>query len=647
MKKLIVLLSAVALIGLTACSQEQLGPKNEGSKKEVKTNFSFNISQAPSATKATAATVQDGTDFRGMSDMTLFVATEDITADGSNGDFIPNYKYELGTLGAGEITADQSNKIYSLSIPLGVNNMTFYGRATKTGSDAAEGALVWPTNATKKADVNFAGKAILPDPTDFNATADDLAEILNDVISAKATIDGTEVTWASLATSTDAVLIPLKDAYKELTTIQTGEFRDGSGFGVNRMMSDLYKVVSKVSSAAGKPIADAIKAKIEQYFTADTEGNLTYKTADLAKFPASFDVPNGTAQLTFESGAFKYVTAPESFGAASSAVAAVSNFMYPLELTYWVNSPIRVTSQEVTEADYPHTPSTWQPLSNAWDRTKWPREGMNGTVASDTRAVALQSNINYGVSLLKTLVKYNAATITDNRKAILDRKAAEQGGTNTEEDKEITVSDDSFQLKGILVGNQPAQVGWDFVAPAGEFKNVIYDKTFDTDVIPASGESDPFYTLVFDDLNATNKPVNIALELVNNTGEDFYGRDNIIPAGGTFYLVGTLDPNLWMGGVGTGNVVITFITSMINKVLQGQRIPPYYDPSVDPQNLQAFWDAYARPFIQDFTTQVTFTITNLHGAYATVPDLQSVEMTFGLSVDLEWATGLKFGVELK
>jgi hypothetical protein len=43
---------------------------------------------------------------------------------------------------------------------------------------------------------------------------------------------------------------------------------------------------------------------------------------------------------------------------------------------------------------------------------------------------------------------------------------------------------------------------------------------------------------------------------------------------------------------------------------------------------------------------MTIGATSLQSAYATVPDLRSVAMTFGLSVDLEWQTGATFDITL-
>jgi hypothetical protein len=53
---------------------------------------------------------------------------------------------------------------------------------------------------------------------------------------------------------------------------------------------------------------------------------------------------------------------------------------------------------------------------------------------------------------------------------------------------------------------------------------------------------------------------------------------------------------------------------------------------------------YVRVFMQDFITNVNFTIGQdaLKSAYVTVPDLRSSSMSLGLSVDLEWKEGLSF-----
>ncbi|MBR5432765.1 MAG: hypothetical protein IK119_10370, partial [Bacteroidales bacterium] len=94
MKKLFVLLSAVALFGLVSCSQnEGLNPSKEGVKDEVKTSFTINVA-TNAKTKATATEVQDETAFRGMEKMKLFVFKDLPTKE----DPMADYQYDLGSL---------------------------------------------------------------------------------------------------------------------------------------------------------------------------------------------------------------------------------------------------------------------------------------------------------------------------------------------------------------------------------------------------------------------------------------------------------------------------------------------------------------------------------------------------------------------
>ena len=104
---------------------------------------------------------------------------------------------------------------------------------------------------------------------------------------------------------------------------------------------------------------------------------------------------------------------------------------------------------------------------------------------------------------------------------------------------------------------------------------------------------------------------------MENTGNDFYGSDGqLIPAGTKFYLVGQLKP------ADASNYSDSGLTSVINK---------------------------DKLFQQDVTTVVTFKIgaETLKSAYNVIPDLRSPKLEFGLSVDLNWQSGLTFDVELK
>ena len=139
------------------------------------------------------------------------------------------------------------------------------------------------------------------------------------------------------------------------------------------------------------------------------------------------------------------------------------------------------------------------------------------------------------------------------------------------------------------------------------------------------------YTLVFDDRRAEKSDVNICLEFLNNSGQDFYGKDGVILNGQKFYLIGrlnvtsqTTDP---FSSIGTDDAEDSFI------------------PSRD-----------LRAFIQDFTTTAQFVITagsadgtiagSLTKAMSTIPDLRASSQTIGLSVDLTWRTGITYSSNL-
>jgi len=110
-----------------------------------------------------------------------------------------------------------------------------------------------------------------------------------------------------------------------------------------------------------------------------------------------------------------------------------------------------------------------------------------------------------------------------------------------------------------------------------------------------------------------------------NNAKDFWGNANRVRKGGTFYIVGKLDP----AGM-----------AFPSRTATNYNLPPYNN---DGTTIEA-----SRVFIQDFMTTANFTIgeESLQHAYVTVPDLRSSEISLGLSVDIIWETGLNFNVVL-
>jgi hypothetical protein len=379
----------------------------------------------------------------------------------------------------------------------------------------------------------------------------------------------------------------------------------------------------------------------------DTQTNLV--TADLNNFPQiTFNVPQGATVLKLvidntnddatRKFTYSYNQSIPSYAMNGSTTSTFDpiNYRYPVELCYFGNSPVRVS-------DTPHETNAYPDGVTEWDTDdQWTTDWVKGNhVKSTTRSVAMQQNINYGTALLKTTVRYGAATLNDNNQKIQhDRKGA------TEPNNTITVSSSTFTLTGVLVGGVEAEVGWNYIAKAGTptYSSFIYDNDLPSTAIPAyttsGAKSTPNYTLVWDNWNQgaigqQQNIVYIALEFVNNSGKDFWGMHNIIRNGQTFYITGKLDPD---AGLDTTDrsAGITWPGTGTGTTGSPYALPPY--------NADGTTIKERRIFIQDYMTTADFVIgaNSLQSALIDVPDLRSSQISLGLSVDLQWQTGLNF-----
>ena len=462
-----------------------------------------------------------------------------------------------------------------------------------------------------------------------------------------------------------------------LATINPGEVRAGSGPAVARTLGDLQVVMNKIHNQAPtdihEAVAKAVAEEINRRISVALEGtapSLNWKTkanimsstlgytgdvdqitlvgstgSELDQYPmTAFNLPAGCAQLavttTKSTDNLGQVTNPGTITWSYvgnvqmfDTVGATScyNVYYPAELVYFGNSPVRVTNEAVTEPEYPQGVANWD-TDASWTSKNWEK---NSHVVSTTRSVAMQYNINYGTALFKSNVKYGATVLEDNNHAIQLVKNPSLAPTD-EPNAEITVSDNTFQLTGILIGGMPTTVGWDFLPVAGSsYNQAIYDKALASSAIPASGTSTDNYTLVWDNWNETKRggkqnDVYVCLEFLNNSGQDFWGKHNIVRNGGIFYIIGKLDPD-------AGKDCTTDRSTGVTWPVDGlQALPPF---QTDGSTLKE-----RRVFIQDFMTTANFVIGpySLQSAYSTVPDLRSTQISLGLSVDLKWETGLVF-----
>lgn len=468
----------------------------------------------------------------------------------------------------------------------------------------------------------------------------------------------------------------LSKEFVTLNTIYSGELRAGCGEAIAYMMKDLMVPINSVANATATSLQEAvaqkvgiaIKENIEKYFDADNDykwksagtvkstmtgvladdKKYVQETSDLNEFPTDFELPLGSVILQFVIGGDKtngftftyaYKGTIETYAMGGSVTDAFDplNYTYPAELCYFGNSPIRVTDQTVATKDYPDGVAEWD-ADASWTSKQWTP---SSHVLSSTRSVAMQYNINYGTALLKTQVRYGAQVLEDNNKKIQKDRT---GATEANNTIEVKTSDQHFVLTGILVGGQEAKVGWNYLAKATTpgFGSMVYDNCGTVNIPKAEAEnggnpSNAVYTLLWDNWQKSNdgkqRVVYVALEFKNNS-KGFWGKNNFIREGATFYIVGKLDPDALVtqeDGESTADYLAKGITWPTKYAL-----PPYDENGNTIKQ--------RRVFIQDYMTTATFVIgpQSLQEALVAVPDLRSGQLSLGLSVDLKWQTGLNF-----
>lgn len=602
------LMGTVALSGMTAftaCSSEnepsaEVNPTFNGTT--VKTQFALNLPYAATGTRQSADVAQQKNNFRGIQNMRLLPFTGDAPAAGKTSASLLSLGFNSDAFQSDGADANQGRYIYrDVEIPVGTKNFVFYGKAKGEYATAADkftngnllenglgGSTVALDNVKFSLDLINSGLNLA------NAAADE-DKSYNKVLKALQTVTDTKVgegvnviNWTNITvpSSGDAKLNHAKKLWEAFKTLKAG-----SAASVCEALKRLdesvgVKALAEGATAAanGEGLLQTLKKNI-----ATAKGMLAGN-----KFPADFNLPDGAVQVSCgeTDNKWSFVSPEVMVGAAKINYAKIA---YPAALYYTVNTPVKANDKASTGlAD-----DLW-PNKDAWTagNATW-GEGWTGEVKNSTRTIALEKPIQYGVANLKTTVMLKYASLDDN--------ASNQGGQVA--DQNIPVNG-NLKLTGVLVGDQPEYVGWNFTAPAAtSFDYTVYDNKIDKSVADlTTTQSNPNYTLVLDNYKAEQaKVVYVVLEFENNTGVDFYGFDGMVAKGGKFYLVGKLD---------------------MEKVSDANK------------------NGQTHIFVQDHTTVANFTIKDLKNAYNTIPDLRSTSVSVGLAVNLTWEAGIQFDVEI-
>lgn len=626
--------SALALLAgasLTACSSSDdvtdapVNPSYDG--KSVKTQFAINIANESSKTRMTAENTQNNANFLGMNNIYLIpfvdVPTEskytDGTSTGTNPQVSATYTFpsdvlKLAAISNTEIDNSTDNKNYKIyndvSIPVGTKNFLFYGTGPMTDK-VKNGALTVADISSTSGNTTNKIKFSLVDIATTDGANNTLTTVSGD-FAAYLTAIANATGWSALTSNDDATLTQARTNL--ITNPSNGGVRGVSATALKQIVQDIVTLaypkqtpnggtettVSKVADA----ICTAVKAK---YFdisdAAGSEGKVDWKSTGVEEtiktFPRDLKIPDGAMLMTWNETENKFeATATPNMGTTTGSSPFINfyNLTYPACIAYRANTPLAAKNVEV---------STWPTQYSNWENYDWTTEGWGQEVLVTTRSIALQNNIQYGVAQLEATVIAASNLLKDNS-----------------DNNMVSVTANAFPVTGILIGGQKSDVNWEYLPNTSATDKVVYDSDIN-DIKLTTTESSPFYTLLFDSYitgsKANQNTIRIALELENNSGADFKGIDGVVAAGQRFYLLAELDPKA------SGVAAISW-------------------PSTNPNRFPQF--GIDRTFVQDFKTKVKFTVSTLKNAYVTIPDLRSIKLKLGLSVDLQWQSGLTFDVPL-
>lgn len=600
-----VLLASAA--GMTSCSSDSIeptgGPGVTG--QVVKTQFAINIpyggnsstNQAKKVTRMTdEMTQQSGKPFRGISDIVLLTFSGNPeTAETINAD----KPISIGTDG-NAYSQDTYRRLYrDIEIPVGTSNMIFYGRASRTTENNFQAGKITDKGEKKTlANISHELTAISSEAnfaTDVDAKA--IITALNNIANAKVTDDGTDYTWATIGNETT---LPawLTENEKKFLAARYKEFISLKAGSKTSVVEFIKNLKTALVGETGEPTIPAERKLTKEIYD---KCDAALGAIESINFPGKFNLPDGVASLSWIAGESKFAyNAPENVTIGNGNSINYQKICYPAELSYFVNTTTMVSDKDMSNlSEFPTYENWTKPTGANWEG----KDFTNTAVAKTTRTVGLKDPVQYSVAVLKSTVRCKEATLEDNAK--------DAGGFKA--NQSITVNDNSFPVTGILIGGQPASVDWKYEPASSEtFENTIYDNVMNGSPMYAKYASEVptvgNYTLVFDNKKTgAENSVYVTIELENNSGQAFYGKDGIIQKDTKFYLVGQLNPNKEDLPKPTG----------VNRV-----------------------------FMQDYVTTANFKITDLKSAYNCIPDLRTSGINVGLAVDLDWKSGITFDVEI-
>lgn len=432
----------------------------------------------------------------------------------------------------------------------GTDRMLVYGKSKPSHDDqsydpAVHGKLSdLPTIRTKTENITFS-LASIRETTEAHTDAIALANYMTTIANTPG--------WS---TTTDPTL---KSYY--LDFIRMGSEGAGlmSGAAAN---IKAFVAALKALLTGSDELSTAIKNKID---ATDISSNT---------YPRSIGLPDGAAVIRWMGTKFEARTTTTTL----DNINGINRYTYPAELVFFTDSPIRTSAEEVSKTTYQTTDKLWSAFLDTY---------YNGSTAvnTNTKAVAVENPLQYGVANLQVTLTGMAATLKDAKDEVV---------SNT--------SMTTLPLTGVIIGGQHT-VGHN-MKPRGAHTDVDGRFIYETNIVSEdAGKS--INTLVLQSYDGEKVPV--ILELENWTGKSFTGKDGIVYPDTRFYLIGLIDPD--------------------DKKVVGN-------------------DYTYRVFTQDYTTIMSMSIASLANAYTCMPDLLAPRLEVGVQVVTKWIQATTTNVEL-
>lgn len=436
--------------------------------------------------------------------------------------------------------------VNSYQLMTGTDRMLVYGKAKPVSADLkVNGQLsALPTIRKKTADILFSLTSIQP-----STTPDNDAKSLANYMTSIANTPG----WSTTDDPT------LKSYY--LDFIRMGSEGTGLMSGAAANIKAFVAALKVLLTGRSDALSTDIVAKIED--DDDIEGNT---------YPQSLNLPDGAAVIRWTGNKFEVRTTTTTL----DNINGINRYTYPAELMFFVDSPIRTSADEVSKEIYESTDKLWSAFLDTY--YKGPT-----TVTTNTKAVAVENPIQYGVAKLDLTLTDMSATLKDAKDDVVTTNA----------------NMSTMPLTGVIIGGQHT-VGFN-MKPQGEQTDVDGRFIYETNIIDGNKTS----TLVLQSYD--NEKVPVILEFENKTGHAFTGKDGTVYPNARFYLIALIDPA---------------------------------------DKKEAGKDYTNRVFTQDYTTTMSMSVASLANAYTCMPDLLAPRLEIGVQVVTKWKQATTTNVEL-